>query len=398
MRTRTVVVVVTTTGLALLALVQLGRPGASPSGAPRADRQPAQPGTWSPSPSLPELPPEGEETDEDAAALMAMVSAIDPVDGKLASVERLRRTLALYEEASVYPPWSRPAAEGSAPHLLQPNAPASMGQPFAADSEGRQIRTDLVLDRWFVGPGETATATLTVTREDQPGATYVPSVAVMRVEYYDPERKEWPVAGELSVVRRDNQLVAVIDPSAIPLLAAADPPPEVRLLAHVEVGAFFKDLPINFRYASRPSFKVLGSAGDRVADGSLEVDLEVEVHHIAPTLVQGVLYDAAGTRPIATHERQFQPSRTGRQIVTLQFFGKALHEAGVNGRYRLKGLHGHVLVAGAESGGLFWSHSDEPPIVTRDYSSSQFSGAAWSSPEKEGMVARYRQLIEQGGM
>lgn len=396
MQTRIVVVVITLVAGAL-AVVWLSRPGKSPSpaGAPRAERGPGLPPSRLASQGAAE--PEAAPGDEEDA-LAAMVSEIEPVDGKLASVEKLRRTLAIYQEVSVYPPWSRPASEGSSPHLLRPNAPASMGQPFAADSAGRQIRTDVALDRWFIGPGETATATLTVTREDEPGVPYEPRAARLRVEYYDPQEKAWPTAADLPLVRRDDQLVAVVDPSAIPALAAADPPPEVRLVAHVESGAFFKDLPIIFRYATKHAFEVSNWAGDRVAGGSLEVDIDVRVHHLAPTLIQAVLYDGAGVHPVATFERSFLPEKTGPQTVTLEFFGKALRDAGVSGPFRLKGLHGLVQRPGAEPAELFWSHPDDPPIVTRAYAASQFSDAPWSSPDKERMVARYRELIEQGGI
>jgi hypothetical protein len=395
MRTRSVVLI--TTAMALIAVVALFRAGKS---APAAKPPPTDPPDRPP--AAMRLSPAAEpaaapEIEEEAAALTAMVQAIEPVDGKLASVERLERTLAIYKEVTVYPPWSRPAAEGSAPHLLQPNAPASMGQPFAADRDGRKIRTDVQLDRWFIGPGERATATLTISRDDEESA-YEPDAALMRVEYYDPVEKAWPVAAELPLSRQGDKRVAVIDPAAIPVLATADPPPEVRLLARVEIGLFYKDLPILFRYANEQPFEVTGPAGDQIAGGSLEVDLEVDVHHVAPTLIQAVLYDAAGIRPIATYEKTFHPTRTGPQIATLQFFGKVLREAGVSGPYRIKSLHGHVLNPGAEPAELFWWHADDPPLMTRAYSSSQFSDAPWSSPDKEHMVARYRELIDKGGI
>jgi hypothetical protein len=388
MRKRTILVA---TGIAAVAVIFMLR--SSPS---RTDRRGDK--TRATTPPLPTVAQPEPELNEEEAALVAMVGNLETVDGKLASVERLERTLALYQETTVYPPWSRPAAEGSTPHLLDPNPPTSMGQPFAADSSRRIVRTDVVLDRSYIAPGEKATAVLTVTREDQPGAPYEPEQAAMRVQVYDPQQQEWPTVAELPLRRNGSEFIAVIDPAAIPALAAADPAPEVRLLAYVKVAEFFKEMPLIFRYSVVQPFEVEAYAGDRIAAGSLEIDLDVVVHHVAPTLIQGVLYDATGTRPIATYEKQFLPTASGPQAVTLQFYGKVLRDAEISGPYRLKALHGHVLFAEREPGEQLWNHPDDPPMVTRSYASTQFTDAVWSSPEKEETVARYRDLIAQGGM
>lgn len=383
------------------ALVILSRGGSSrPSRGPDGAASSPVPARSGATPALSdETAGEEVEASDEEAALIAQVAQLDAVDGKLASVEKLTRTLELYEAATVYPPWSRSATEGSTPHLLEPNRPVTVGQPFAADADRREIRTDAVLDRWFVGPGERATATLTVTREDPAGAPHVPDAVTMRVERYDPVQQAWPIVAELPVVEAGGRFSAVIDPAAIPALAKASPPPEVRVVVRVEVGEFFKELPLVFRYAVAPSFRVVALKGDRVVGGSLEIAFDVEVHHVLPTLVQAVLYDASGTRPIATYEQQFHPTELGPQVLTVRFFGKVLHDAGVGGRYRIKGLRGHVLMVGGEPSELHWSHPDEPPLLTAaSYSSGDFSDAPWSSPEKDLMVARYRALIQQGGI
>ena len=37
-------------------------------------------------------------------------------------------------------------------------------------------------------------------------------------------------------------------------------------------------------------------------------------------------------------------------------------------------------------------------MMTKAYASTSFSDETWSSPEKTAMIARYRELISQGGM
>lgn len=311
------------------------------------------------------------------------------------SVERVRKSLEIYKETMVYPPWSRPIDDATK-HLLEWNKPWPIGQPFAADKDRREIRVDASLDKLFAGTGEPFTATVTIKYEHPPNEPVVPEQLSGRVQYLD---GEWKLAEEVTFAKVGDRYIATFTPSTIPALAAK--PREAQLLVHVQMGELFpKELPIPFQYSATDSFTVEGLAGDHVtADGSLEVALDVNVKHLAPTLVQAFLFDADGKRGISTYSEYFRPTAIGRQQVPIKFFGKSIYESRIGGRYRVQSLNGHVKVPGAMPPEVFWARSDQlPPLLTaRPYSSGQFTRDAWTSTEKDAKIKQYEDLIRDLG-
>ncbi len=348
-------------------------------------------------PPMPEPPiePVGEDEPDETAALLA---AMEDVNAGVVDADafraRVERTLALYRAESVNPPWSRPA-DGSMPHLLDWNRGTRIGPPFAADASGREVEGYLTLDRTFAGPGEAVTARVDVFHRADGGTTpAAPEKLTGRVEFYGGDEVGWQSAGELALVGAGASWEGRFTPSALPPLAAQ--PRTARVLVRLELGQFWKELAIPFRYAAQPALVVRGHAGDRVADGSLEVRYEVDVVHAAPTLVQAVLYDAAGTTALATATDWFRPSALGRQTMTVRFYGKVLRDRGISGPYRVRQLHGHVRVPDAEPEEVWWGHPDEPAVLTRPYRADEFTDQPYRSPEVDEAIARYEHLIETG--
>src|SRR5262249_11848008 len=113
----------------------------------------------------------------------------------------------------------------------------------------------------------------------------------------------------------------------------------------------------------------------------------------APTLVQAGLYDAAGRRAIAVYDDYARPTSTGRQTITLRFFGKLFADARVDGPYRLRALHGFVKQPGQYPAEVFWDAPDEPPAMTAFHRATEFSGADWSDPALHEKLARYEQYV-----
>lgn len=389
--TKIVIAAVTVAGL-----VWWARPG-SPH---RAARAPTPPAVAEAAPRLPpvsasplvddEAPPTDEEAGLVAAAAEVDLGLADPD----AFRERVERTLALYRAETEYPPWSRPF-DGSLPHLVDWDRGARIGQPFAADAAGREVEAHAMLDRTFAGPGEALTARVEIFRVDG-GATVpvAPERLTARVENYGGDDVGWQLAGEVALAATGAGWEGRFTPATLPALAAA--PQMARLVVRVELGNFFKELPLSFRYAARPALVVIGGAGDRVEQGSLAVRYLVDVQHAAPTLVQAVLYDATGETPIATYSDWFRPTRTGRQTMTVTFHGKVLRDHGLAGPYRVRGLHGHVRVPGADPEEVWWEHPDLPATLTAAYAPGAFSDQPYSSGETEAMVARYQALLDTG--
>ncbi len=365
-------------GLATLLLLWL-----RPDPAPPAKPQPPAPGSAATSASAPRMstpgntPPGVEPTMPDAEA-------------RAHALERARRALALYQEAMVYPPWSRPF-DGSTRHIVEWNHIQGLGQPFAADENGREIRVDAALDRLFAGPGEELTARLSITYADD-GTPVVPDEITGAVEHQG-DGPDWEHGAAVPFVHEGDAYLARFVPSRLPALAES--PRDAHFLAHVRVGRFFKRLPLRFVYSAQKPLTIHGMSGEAIRDGSLEVLLDVEVKHIAPTLVQAGLFDASGEHAIAIFDEYVRPTTTGTQQIVLRFFGKILRERGIDGPYRLRALHGHVRVPDAVPPEVFWSHPDEPPIRTRHYKASDFASSDWSSPEKKAKIALYKNVIEE---
>jgi hypothetical protein len=313
----------------------------------------------------------------------------------LESVLRARRSLEIYKATMVCPPWSRPL-DDSTRHMLEWNRPWPVGQPFAADKDRREIRVDASLDKLFAGAGESMTATVTVTYEEPPHAPVTPDQLTGWVRYLD---GDWKIAANVSFSRNGDRYVATFTPSAIPALAAT--PREAQFIVHVQLGELFpKDLVIPFPYAAEDAFAVTGVSADRATpDGSLEVSLDVDVKHVAPTLIQAALFDVDGKRGIATYSDYFRPAVVGKQAVVIKFYGKPIYESRVSGRYRVLALNGHVKVPGTSPPEVFWARSDKlPPLLTAGvYASSQFTRESWNSPEKDAKIKQYEDLIRELG-
>jgi hypothetical protein len=349
---------------------------------------PASDHAASTSPALP--PPFDEPADSDDVAAHASIA--QPLIDPAAFSRKLEATLAIYQETMVYPRWSRPV-DGSLPHLLDWNHSLQIGQPFAADRERREIEAHVVLDHSFAGPGDVLTAAVEVFRSDD-HLPVNPDKITARVELYAGDAVGWQVAADIAVAPAGRTWQAQFAPARLDRLAAAPRP--ARLVIRVELGEFFKELPLSFRYAAAPAFVVLAKTGDHLQAGSLAVDLNVDVRHPQPTLVQAVLYDPTGKTAIATYSDWFRPTEVGPQAMTITFFGKVIHDKGIAGPYRIGQLHGHVQVPEADPLEVWWAGPESPPIVTGVYLPSMFSSADYDSPEKRTTIAHYEELIKNG--
>jgi hypothetical protein len=308
-------------------------------------------------------------------------------------LEQVRDALQRYREFAVYPPWSRPFADNTAPYVdwnkLKPE-----GQPFAVDESGRELMVELGLDRMFAGPGEPIRATIKCGRME--GGSLQPAafdLVEARVERNDPGKG-------LVVVQRLvlNQSGPVYSTQFVPseTKVLAERAQEVMVTVEVKKGVFFKTIRMPFQYAAVSPMRVLGIRGDAIEDGSLVVDLEVDVARVAPTLVQAVLYDRAGRTPIAIYDDYFRPTALGKQHATIAFFGRALKEKNVNGPYSIRALHG--VSKDLEGADQYWKHDDDPVLLTKAYAATSFSGAEWESAEKRAKIAQYEEILRAGAL
>lgn len=327
-----------------------------------------------------------------------------PADGisdpasRAVAVKKLDETIRLYRETMTFPLWSRPA-DGSNAHLTRWNEPISTGQPFAADAAKREIRADAQIDRVFAGPGQPINVLVT--------ASYVDDGSPAQLEQVDAEL-QWRDRRAAEKNDRDNEWVLIqpvplrakgkgswigaVVPSEVELLRGSNR--EVRIMAFVGIGEQARQLTLDFTYAAVQPVIVQGIASDRVVSGSLELGLGVELASAAPVALVATLFSADGKTPIAVYDDRYFPKRAGPQIIPMQFFGKILHDRGIDGPYRLGAIHGYVFRAGEVPDQAFFDRADSADLKTSPYAASTFSPAAFESPEVAARIAHYEAIRE----
>jgi hypothetical protein len=311
--------------------------------------------------------------------------------------ERLAQARDEYVQFSVYPPWSRPA-DGSQRHLWEWNRSPRQSHRQGRAADGKEIHVEPWLDRQFVGPGEGLTAGVTVwTESGDGGRAPIPFSARAEVRAWagatspGGKGRTVPVGGshELRPVGNDSLTRHVtIVPSTITGLTSGNHDTEIVLF--VAVGGGTQLYNLHFSHAAGRPFVVHGLAADAVVGGSLAVTLDVEAETSSPVLIQATLFggEGAGT-PIAIYDDYFRPPQAGRQTTTITFFGRALREAGLDGPYAIRALHGRVAGPG---GATLWNSPAE--LRTGPHRATDFSGAEWRDPARGAKVDQYEQAIE----
>ncbi len=154
---------------------------------------------------------------------------------------------------------------------------------------------------------------------------------------------------------------------------------------------------------------------EELRDGSLMIAAEVEVQQAGTYTIEGNLLTAGGDEagePVA-FARAEAKLKTGRHFVELEYFGKVLHDRNLNGPYLLVGLRGslntaviqpEMLAKSPEEVARFLKtvRDDRPKRAvipyhaksykTAKYRASSFSGAVYSSAQKEQRLAQLRAL------
>jgi|GEM_PF-4519808 len=336
--------------------------------------------TLADSPDRPSL----ERTDDRKPILLS-----DEAAGKV-GVDKVKRTLALYKRTLRYPRWSRPA-DGHERLDIEWNKGWPKAQPFAADDQRREIEMHAALDKAFADRGEQLTVTVDIFRpENGEKLRVTPDELVARVEYHTGTSMK--VVAEVPMAKSGDHYTGSFAPSAIKELASKQR--RVQLVVFARIGRFSKDMSLPFTYAVYKPFLVKRHAGDSIVDGSLVVEYDVVVGHVQPHRVVAVLFDSTGTKPLATYRNWFRPTDRGPQKMRLTFFGKILRESGVDGPYQVRALHGHVRVPGGDPLEVVWKY--DKSTTTNAYSANQFSAEDYSSAEKDRMITRYQNLIDNG--
>jgi hypothetical protein len=366
-------------------------PTSAPAAAPTAGRSPGGPGG---EPARLPSQPEHVVLRENAAELM-------------------RSTLKHYLDYAVYPPWSRPYGEAYARHVSW-NAPIEENIPaHLRDDKNEPVSGVLVLDRLLARRGEPMRATYTAWRGARTSPQrridlsvtglvqrYDPALAARAPEDRSGIEPGWYAVRPLEFTRVEgapNSYTATFVPSEIPALAAELS--RARVVAQVNIRGpdqQYVTIPytMSFDYVVEQPVVIVRKVSDAIVDGSLKVTFEADVKQALNNAVYATLFAADGTTPIAVFEGYFRPKKTGLQPLTVEFFGRVLHESKRDGPYVVGAFHGHSALPGLkEPGKADWA--DDNTYRTKAYQATDFSAAEWKSPEKDAQIRLYEDNIHK---
>jgi hypothetical protein len=333
----------------------------------------------------PPRPPEGETA---AQVTVTVSDGVDDPASRAAAAAKLDDTIQSYRATMVYPLWSRPA-DGSNQYLTHWNHPISVGQPFAVDGARREVSASASIDRVFAAPGA-AVVVQVIASYVADGMPAPLDEVDAQLQWHDRQVNEWVTLQAVPLQRGANAWAGAVVPSQIAALRGAVR--ETRIVAFARVGEFSREFTLDFAYAIDLPVVVHGIASDRLVDGQLELDLDVDLAAVAPVGLTATLFASDGTTAIAVFDDRYFPVHAGRQVIPVRFFGKILHDRKIDGPYRLGAVHGYVYRRELAPDQLLFDRTDMPAMTTAAYSASGFSAAGFHSPETDAQLARYQRL------
>ena len=178
-------------------------------------------------------------------------------------------------------------------------------------------------------------------------------------------------------------------------------------------------LRTHFFASPRTPARFTGNFREGIRDGSLVIMAEMEVTDAGRYTIEANLFgpDAENqSEPPVGYARADARLTGGTQWVTLQFFGKVLHDRGIAGPYVLRGLRGTQ-----DTGPIAPARLDDDPeeverylatvsqdrpakrlvpywnggFVTRPYALAEFSRAEYAGPEKRERIETIERLIAE---
>jgi uncharacterized protein DUF4784 len=148
----------------------------------------------------------------------------------------------------------------------------------------------------------------------------------------------------------------------------------------------------SFQY-SNPDAQLTGNYRDRLEDGSLVIEAELDVRNPGRFHLEGTLYDAAAANPLAWSQDAAELS-PGRQWLRLSFFGRILHERGIDGPYLLRFLALSTATAMPNAK----NRLVENAFVTGHYTAAQFSDEPFNDPDLLEAASRLERDLPPTGL
>jgi hypothetical protein len=307
------------------------------------------------------------------------------------------RTLCTYEQASQYPPGSRPMAQNA--DQAYPNAPVQETSPMRVDGGGAepQVLLQTAQSRVHMAAGESvafsiravdpngATLALVITRSVAAGISYGATRANAQVAlaFTDDGAGADPVAG-------DGAFAGVLAPAQTGL-AGFDG--TIRTLVNYTVNGKAGSVAFDVIYSPVVPAVWTGAVREARENGSLNFYLKADVRVAGRYIVSGRVDDAQG-RPFALLTfNDMLPA--GPNEIRLSAFGKLLHDGAPALPLTLRDVDGYLLRENADPDRAMMPRLEGPVATSRRYPASAFSDAPYDGEERTRYLAEFGKDLAQ---
>lgn len=307
----------------------------------------------------------------------------------LQRLERARQTLALYRDQTRYPHESRPIAEH--PDQVHPFAPIRESLPLRfPGSKGAipGVRILTTQDRVFMSGEEVVK--VSVSAQDEAGKT-LPLLITRAVAFDLPDPRQAAGRPQLALDFSGSEGVysAQFQPSRT---AFADFAGTLRL--QVTLSQDGRQGVINFDVVYQSLVPAeWGAISDRVADGSLDFVVGLNVKQAGRYVINARVDDAKG-QPFALVSFN-EELGSGAQTAHLRVFGKLLRDGAPAMPLRLRDLQGFLLLPDSFPDRAMLARREGVVYKSGSYSLKGFSDAEWTSEERNRYLAELGKDVSQ---
>ena len=298
-------------------------------------------------------------------------------DELLKRLERAQLTLAHYRESTRYPPESRPIADH--PDQVHPFAPIRESLPLRFPGTKAAVPGVRILttqDRVFMSGDEAVR--ISVTAQDEAGKT-LPLLITRAVAFDLPDPRQAAGRPQLALdfAGNDGVYSAQFQPSRT---AFADFAGTLRL--QVTLSQDGRQGVVNFDVVYEPLVPAeWGAISDRVADGSLDFVVGLNVKRAGRYVVNARVDDAKG-QPFALVSFN-EELGGGAQAARLRVFGKLLRDTAPAMPLRLRDLQGFLLMPDRFPDRAMLARREGVVHTSGSYSPKSFSDTEWTSEERD---------------
>jgi hypothetical protein len=304
-------------------------------------------------------------------------------------LERAKLTLATYREQTRYPHESRPIAEH--PDQVHPFAPIRESQPLRfPGSKGAVpgVRILTTQDRVFMSGDEAVK--VSVTAQDDTGRT-LPLLITRAVAFDLPDPRQAAGRPQLALNFTGSEGVysAEFQPSRT---AFADFAGTLRLQATLSQDG--RQGVVNFDVVYQPQVPAeWGAISERVADGSLDFLVGINVRQAGRYVVEARVDDARGQAFALVSFNEELGS--GAQVARLRLFGKLLRDGAPAMPLKLRDLQGFLLMEDRFPDRAMLPRREGVVHKSSSYALKTFSEAEWSSEERDRYLAELGKDVSQ---